>query len=145
VDPRLAEIAKRRAATGEGQNSPGTYLLSGGMIICSECGGNFEVRKKTGVYSCATRRPQPGLCSNTLKLPIEETDRAVLDELDSKLQDPRFIQEVLAMVTDAPDQTERLTAEKGQLKKGGRQAPRAGCPGRPFGDRCAPKIKEREA
>jgi len=76
----VAAKAKGRAP----QNAGGKYLLSGGLLVCPTCGGHFEAFKSpwTAVYVCATRRRKPGVCTNTLALPIADTDDAVLDMVD---------------------------------------------------------------
>lgn len=88
VDKRLADRRERylAAITKNNGRAPhkahGKYLLSGGMLICSTCGGNFEARKypwkpspetadklpanaRVGhpgvVYICSTRRRKPGV------------------------------------------------------------------------------------
>ena len=98
VDPRLDDRRTRYKASlarNDGrapEKTHGKYLLSGGMLICSTCGGHFEARKNSWrerepgghaahVYACATRRRKPGVCPNTLALRIAETDDAVLSNL----------------------------------------------------------------
>src|SRR5207244_2055807 len=97
----------------------GTYLLSGGLLICPTCGGHFEARKypwkpskKTAaslppasrvghaaqVYICSTRRRKPGVCLNTLALPIDETDDTVLDIVEGEVLGTAFIRELLGLV-----------------------------------------------
>ena len=90
VDARR-EDWRRRYEDGQAQGraphrSHGTYLLSGGMLVCPTCRGHFEAYKspwnRDGVYVCATRRRKPGICTNTLALPIVETDNTVLEMVE---------------------------------------------------------------
>jgi recombinase-like zinc beta ribbon protein len=109
--------------------------LAGGLLICPQCGGHFEGRKNpwkpskktlknapgerphaAHVYMCSTRRRKPGVCTNTLALPIEETDDAVLSIVEGEVLGTRFIRELLAMVKDAPDETAWLAAERDRLQ-----------------------------
>lgn len=93
------------------------------MLICPTCGGHFEARKnpwrerepgghRAHVYICATRRRQPGVCPNTLALPIEDTDDAVLSIVEGEVLGTRFIGELLALVDAAPDETAWLASER---------------------------------
>ena len=97
VDARLESRRSRyleSRARNDGrapEKAYGRYLLSGGMLLCPTCGGNFEVRKypfrgkpPSPVYMCATRRRKPGVCTNTLALPVAETDDTVLSVIEAK-------------------------------------------------------------
>jgi DNA invertase Pin-like site-specific DNA recombinase len=150
IDPVLAEkvdakLDNRRTrylaskAKGDGNHKThGRYLLSGGMLLCPQCGGHFEARKnpwkpsaKTAallppncrgghpdhVYICSTRRRKPGVCTNTLALPIDETDDTVLSVVEGELLETDFIRELLSLVEHAPDETAWLTAERDRLQK----------------------------
>jgi DNA invertase Pin-like site-specific DNA recombinase len=153
VDARLRELGDLYAQAKERGRAPqkahGHYLLSGGMLICPQCGGNFEARHGTswggrGVYVCGTRRRNPGVCSNKLVLPIVEMDAIVLHQLEDEVLSPRYINQLVSLVGDAPDETERLTADKTKLQvEIGRllDSIAEGVPARTV----APKIKEREA
>lgn len=51
------------------ERAHGKFLLSGGMLVCAECGANFEARIApwkglSNVYICSTRRRKPGVCSS---------------------------------------------------------------------------------
>ena len=109
----VASKAKGRAP----QNASGKYLLSGGLLVCPTCKGHFEAFKSpwTAVYVCATRRRKPGVCTNTLALPITETDDAVLDLVDGEALGVTFISELLALVDTTPDPTTQLAAERARL------------------------------
>ena len=108
VDARLKDRRTRYLAAREAQQgrapaphkTHGRYLLSGGMLICPTCGGNFEARKnpwrerepgghQAHVYICSTRRRKPGVCANTLALPIDATDDAVLSRSKRKCRPRR--------------------------------------------------------
>jgi hypothetical protein len=121
----LASVAKADGRSPE--KSHGRYLLSGGMLICPTCGGHFEARKypwrvqeRGGhpghVYICSTRRRKPGVCSNTLALPIAETDETVLSIIEGEVLGTRFIRELLSLVDNAPDETVWLEAERDRLQ-----------------------------
>jgi DNA invertase Pin-like site-specific DNA recombinase len=133
VDARLLDRRTRYLASvakGDGRSpekAHGKYLLSGGMLICPTCGGHFEGRKNPWriheayghpdhVYVCSTRRRKPGCCPNTLALPIDETDGAVLSIVEGEVLGTRFIGELLALVDNAPDETTWLTAERDRLQ-----------------------------
>jgi hypothetical protein len=115
----------------------GRYLLSGGMLVCPTCGGHFEARKypwkpsrKTKaklppkaqvghpdhVYICSTRRRKPGICQNTLALPIADTDNTVLEMIEGEILGADYIRELLKLVDTAPDETGWLTAERDRLQ-----------------------------
>ena len=73
------------------------YLLSGGLLLCPECGGRFEALNKR-YYVCATRRHAgTSRCSNALALRIDILDEAVLSMLDQQVLHPAFIAQVLDM------------------------------------------------
>lgn len=82
VDARRAvwgertEVAKAKGRAP--QNAGGKYLLSGGMLVCGDCGGHFEAYvtswKPEPVYVCATRRRKPGVCGNKAAIPIFDAD-----------------------------------------------------------------------
>jgi hypothetical protein len=104
----------------------GKYLLTGGMLICPTCQGHFEALKSPwsspaegdGVYVCATRKRKPGVCSNTLALPIAQTDDVILSEIEGEVLGTRYIEELLALAENyrADDPTGRLTAERDRLR-----------------------------
>ena len=104
------------------ERAHGKFLLSGGMLVCSECGANFEARVApwkglSNVYICSTRRRKPGVCSSTLALPIVETDNAVLQEVIDEALGTRYVDELLMMVETVPDETGRLTSDRDRLQK----------------------------
>jgi hypothetical protein len=69
------------------------------------------------VYSCATVRRKPGVCSNRLALPIAETDNTVLEIVEGEVLGTRFIRELLALVDRGDvDDTARLEAEAARLR-----------------------------
>jgi len=59
----------------------GKYLLSGGMLLCSNCGGPFEGLKSTNVYVCATHRRRPSLCTNKISISMIHADNVVMSML----------------------------------------------------------------
>ena len=125
VDARREDRKARYVASlAKGGRVPerahGKYLLSGGMLVCPQCGGHFEARIAPwkGVreaYICSTRRRKPGICTNTLALPIAETDDAVLGIVEGEVLGTRFITELLALVDTSPDPTAHLTTERDRL------------------------------
>jgi hypothetical protein len=62
-----------------------------------------------------TRRRKPGVCTNTLTLPIAETDDAVLDMVDGEALGGKFINELLALVDTTPDPSAAAAAERTRL------------------------------
>jgi DNA invertase Pin-like site-specific DNA recombinase len=154
VDARLAEgretYLASRAAGRAPHKGKGHYLLSGGLLKCPDCGGNFEARHGTswggrGVYTCASRRHAPGSCTNTLALPIDLTDDAVLDVLEDEVLGERYIRELLTLVEAAPaDEGTRLEAERDRLRGEVDHLLEVVAAGVPAAT-AAPKIKEREA
>jgi hypothetical protein len=68
------------------------------------------------VSICSTRRRKPSVCSNTLALPIAETDDTVLSIIEGEVLGTRFIRELRYFVDNAPDQTVWLTAERDRLQ-----------------------------
>ncbi len=105
------------------ERAHGKFLLSGGMLVCPVCGAHFEARMapwmgiRGGVYICSTRRRKPGVCRNTLALPIADTDNAVLSEIEGEVLGTRVIGELLALVdTGVADETDHLTNERDRLR-----------------------------
>jgi site-specific DNA recombinase len=171
VDERLAGRRRRYlAAVAKGKKTAerahGRYLLSGGMLICPDCGASFEGRKypwkpskKTAalladpaamahaghVYICSTRRRKPGVCSNTLALDIAATDETVLSMVAGELLSTRYINELLACVDRGDvDHSVRLLAERERLSGEVANLVNSIASGVPA-DTIAPAIKEREA
>jgi hypothetical protein len=126
VDAKLAEQAASATPT-EHRRSPHKaayrYLLSG-LITCAECGDTFEARygsgastrKRSAVYTCASRRRSPGSCSSRLELPLHEMDDAVLASLEELIFSRSLIDDLLACVDDAPASTDMLRAEQDRLR-----------------------------
>jgi site-specific DNA recombinase len=113
----LASVAKGGRVP---ERAHGKYLLSGGMLVCPQCGSHFEARiapwkGQANVYICSTRRRKPGVCTNTLALPITETDDDVLGIVEGEVLGTRFIEELLALVDTSPDPTAQLEAERQRL------------------------------
>ena len=104
------------------ERAHGKYLLSGGLLICPTCGGHFEARIApwkgvANVYICSTRRRKPGCCSNTLALPMAQTDDDVLSIVDGEVLGTRFLNELLSLVDTTPDPTAQLVAERQRLEQ----------------------------
>src|SRR5689334_18542668 len=84
------------------EKAHGKYLLTGGMLKCPQCGGHFEARKypwkghPPNVYICGTRRRKPGVCTNTLALPIDLADEDILSEVEGTLLSPHAIEQLLS-------------------------------------------------
>ena len=172
VDKKLAAKRERYLASVAQNNKTaphkahGTYLLSGGMLLCPSCGGHFEGRKypwkpspKTAeslppscrgghsghVYICSTRRRKPGVCNNTLALPIDATDDTVLDTIEGEVLGTRFIRELLALVDRGEvDHSEQLTADRDRLRAEVDRLVGSIAAGVPA-DTVAPAIRAREA
>ena len=69
------------------------------------------------MYICSTRRRKPGICNNTLALPIAETDDAILDIIEGEVLGKSFIEELLAQVDKGEaDNSAHLTAERDRLQ-----------------------------
>jgi hypothetical protein len=160
---RYLAAVKRNDGTAP-HKAHGKYLLSGGMLVCPSCGGHFEARKypwkpspKTAemlppkarvghpghVYICSTRRRKPGVCHNTLALPIEETDEEVLSIVEGEVLGSDYIRELLSLVESAVDETPRLLAEQARLQKERDNLVKSIAAGVPP-DTIAPAIRERE-
>jgi hypothetical protein len=131
VDARLLEQeARYKASRGtgrrEGPETTGKALLSGGMLLCSFCGGAFELRtgvqrhKKTGAvvrvtlaYSCAMRRRKPGACdSPPIYVDVDDMDRAVLSSIDEVALSPEVVEELLASAPKTADGGRAALAER---------------------------------
>lgn len=103
------------------EKASGKYLLSGGMLICPTCGGHFEARKwpwkghPPHVYICATRRRKPGVCNNTLALPIDETDARVLTAIEHEVLEPETIDRLLTVIDGTSDDVPQLKRERAEL------------------------------
>jgi site-specific DNA recombinase len=154
VDARRTDRRTRYLASlANGDRVPerahGKYLLSGGMLVCPTCGGHFEARKwpwkgnPGDVYMCATRRRKPGVCTNTLTLPITETDATVLSIIEGEVLGPRVISDLLALVDTTPDPTGHLVAERDRLAREISNLMDLAANGIPA-DTIAPKIRERQ-
>ena len=103
------------------ERAHGKYLLTGGMLVCPTCGGNFEALKVpwkgNGVYLCSTRRRKPGVCTNTLVLPMAETDDAILSTIEGDVLHPRLIEDLLLLVDQGEaDTSALLTADRDRLR-----------------------------
>jgi site-specific DNA recombinase len=144
----LASLKRRDGRAPE--KAHGKYLLSGGMLICPSCGGHFEARKHPWkgapgeVYICATRRRKPGICSNTLALPIAQADSDILSIIEGEVLGPRVIDELVALAATASDETGRLSAERDRVRAEVErlvESIAAGVPAKTV----APQIQNREA
>lgn len=144
VDAILADRSQRDHG-GRPPKVPGAYLLSGGMLVCPECGGNFETR--SGIYyQCSNqRRKGKDVCTCALKLRIRETDEAVLAAVEGDLLSPRAVEELLASVeTSDGDEPARLEAEAARLRQEVRRIWDKIAEGAPE-ESAVPAIREREA
>jgi hypothetical protein len=127
VDSRFREPTRNRFGDSSGPR-PGAqarYLLSGGMLLCHECGGRFEARNGRH-YVCATRRDAgTSVCTNSTAFRIEVLDEIVLRLLDGQVLHPRFVGQVLSLAcgTQSTDSTRKsleaqiadLTSKIGKL------------------------------
>ena len=122
--------------------------MSPGPNGCPTCNGHFEAFKSpwnSGVYVCATRRRKPGVCTNTLALPIAEADDAVLEIIEGEVLGRRYIEELLALVDRGDvDETPRWAAERDRLRAEVNNLVGSLAAGVPA-ETMAPGIKEREA
>ena len=118
-DRRTRYLASLRGPVRQPEKAHGKYLLSGGLLVCPTCDAHFEAVKspwkRDGVYLCSTRRRKPGMCNNTVALSIQETDEAILSEIEGEVLGTRYIDELLALVDSAPDPTAHLQAERDRL------------------------------
>lgn len=135
-----------RAAGRDPEKTHGKYLLSGGMLVCMACGGHFEaIKYPAPAYVCATRRRKPGVCPNTLVLPMGYADDVVLDMVEGEVLGERYIGELLSLVERADwDDTPRLTADKARLAGEVENLIRSVAAGVPA-ETVAPAIRQREA
>lgn len=152
---RLTRRERYLAAVAKGghvpQRSHGRYLLSGGLLVCPTCGGHFEARMapwqgiKGGVYICSTRRRKPGVCANTLALPIAETEDAVLSMVEGEMFERRVIDDLLRLVdTGAAELATHLAQQRGRLQDEIQRLLDSVAAGIPAST-VAPAIKTREA
>ena len=107
--PRLGGEGRPGARAGARQ----VPALSGGMLVCPTVrrplrGADRAVEGAGQRLLCATRRRKPGVCTNTLALPIAETDDDVLGIVEGEVLGTRFIEELLALV----DRRRRLTRRR---------------------------------
>ena len=137
-------------ARGDGrvpERAFGRYLLSGGMLVCPNCGANFEMVKtpwNPGHYICSTRRRKPGVCANPLALPMAETDEKVLSIIEGKVLSRKYIEELLSLVDKGEvDHTERLTTDRSRLQTEVDNLVKSIAAGVPA-NTVAPAIRERE-
>lgn len=163
VEPDLAERADTRRSDrrtrylasltrSDGrmpENAHGQYLLSGGMLICPQCGGHFEARKypwkghPPHVYICSTRRRKPGVCTNTLALPIAETDDDTLSVVEDEILAPQFIDQLLSLLDSSGDDVAALTRERERLSQEVKRLVNSIAEGVPV-DTVASAIRDRE-
>jgi site-specific DNA recombinase len=153
VDARRAVFAERadvaKRSNRAPQNTHGKYLLSGGLLVCPTCHGHFEAFKSPwkpdGVYVCATRRRKPGTCTNTLVLPMQATDDAVLEMIEGEVLGTTFIDELLALVdSNEHDQSAYLTSERARLTREISSLLDVVAAGSVSASIAAPKLRERE-
>lgn len=104
------------------------YLLTG-HSACGECGGSLTVRpRRHGAYYECLTRVQRGraVCGNSMTMPMEAADRAVLDAIEGTLLRPDMvaaaIEEAAARLRPDPEQQagqrQRLQAELGRVETG---------------------------
>ena len=146
TDMRTRYLTSRGAENGKSpEKTWGKYLLTGGMLVCPTCGGHFEgLKHPTPTYVCATRRRKPGVCPNTLALPMAFADDIVLDMVEGDILGTKFIEELLAMVDQGEsDNVARLTADRNRLRGEVENLVRSIASGVPA-NTVAPGIRERE-
>ena len=91
------------------ERAHGKYLLSAAGCSSARSAaatsrrGSRRGKGSANVYICGTRRRKPGVCTNTLALPIAETDDDVLGIVEGEVLGTRFIDELLALVDATPD------------------------------------------
>jgi hypothetical protein len=92
-----------------------------------------------------TRRRKPGVCTNTLALPIAETDDDVLGIVEGEVLGTRFLEELLALVDRGEaDDSARLTPDRDLLRAEVDRLVGSIAASVPA-DTLAPAIREREA
>ena len=87
IDQRFAEnkLKGRGVGSHTTKGAMPRYLLSGGLVKCPTCGGNFEASR--GFYECAVhRRKGSSICDNRLRLKIKDMDESVLRLLDGQVR-----------------------------------------------------------
>ncbi|HXG69760.1 MAG TPA: recombinase family protein [Gemmatimonadaceae bacterium] len=149
LDRRTRYLASVEKGGRVPERAHGKYLLSGGMLVCPQCGGHFEARiapwkGQAKVYICSTRRRKPGVCMNTLALPIRETDDDVLGIVEGEVLGTRFIGELLALVDDGQQNgAEHQEADRIRLQQEISNLMDLAASGVPA-ETVAPKIRERQ-
>ena len=120
VADRLADIQQRDVGGRPSKKTRGVPLLTGGLLICPECGGNFETRE--GKYECARRR-RKGTCENTLRFDIAQADADVLDTLENTSLSPEAVAGLLRTISSAPaDERGAASGPARPAARGGRTA-----------------------
>lgn len=78
---------------------------------------NLRTRRREPLRtSCGATAPKPGICSNTLALPIEETDNDILEIAIDEGLGTRYVEELLAFVQDPAPETQNWEIERDRLK-----------------------------
>jgi ribosomal protein L18 len=103
---------------GRPSGAESKYLLTG-FAVCGICGGSLYARRRSHgrsrrhFYECSSHdRRGPSVCSNDLALPMEATDRALLEAFEEDLLDPAVITRTI----------ERAVAELVRDRDGGTSA-----------------------
>ncbi len=96
---------KRRATAGlQGRRGPNKYLLSG-IARCGMCGGPISVDQKrhgnepVKVYICSWHKDRgSAVCANSLRRPVREVDRGMIDWLEQHILREEYVVEALKEV-----------------------------------------------
>jgi hypothetical protein len=86
----------------------GTKYLLSGLLTCSQCGSSLEARSRSHgkrrvmFYGCAAHhRRGPSVCSNSLTIPMEHADGAVLSTVEEVLLVPEVVETVVDRVGES--------------------------------------------
>ena len=97
---------------------------------------------KGGVYICSTHRRKPGVCTNTLTLPMAKTDDDILSVIEHDFLSPRMIEDLLRLVdSGGAETTGLLRVEKERLETEIQNLVRSVAAGVP-GEAVAPEIRK---
>jgi site-specific DNA recombinase len=124
---REMEAKAIRFASGRISGRPPTHAsvnLLPGLAVCGTCGGGLIVEHSNNrkghyaYYVCHRRRARSG-CTNTLRMPIEEMNEAILLAVEEHALTPEAVESVLLSTErhDVADHQQQLQREAKDLAK----------------------------